>query len=131
MAHKTAITGEVSELTVDRILLANGWQVSKPVVAEAYDRVVIDPANERRLKAQIKTMRVREDRDGALVIPATKGNGSPYTAEDCDLMIGVLGETIYVTETRGILEYWSDETTASQRWVSMEMPRPAGEMLVH
>ncbi|MFD2704683.1 hypothetical protein [Salibacterium lacus] len=130
MAHKSAITGEVSELTVDRILLANRWQVAKPVVDETYDRVLFDPLG-NRLTAQIKTMKVRNDRGGSFVIPAVKGNGEPYQPEDCDLMIGVLGDTIYLTETTGIYEYSSVEMNAKTRWVAMEMPKSPGEVLTH
>jgi len=130
MAHETQVTGKVSEMTAARALLANGWEVADPVVAEVYDLVAKDPANGEWYTVQIKTLRKRSDRNNELVVYARKGNGQPYQPQDCDYIIGVDGDTAYMFECRGISEYWSSEATAKKRWIKLtaeEFTEPNGE----
>lgn len=119
MAHETQITGKLSEITAMRALISNGFEVSLPSVAEVYDMIARDPLRREYHRVQVKTARVREDRDGAIVIYARKGNGQPYTKEDCDWIVGVLGDTVYLMECNGNSEYWATETSASKRWIEL------------
>lgn len=99
--------------------MANGWQVASPIVAEVYDLVAKDPVNNRWYTIQVKTIRKRDDRNGELVLYAKKGNGQPYTTDDCDYLIGIIGDTAYMMECRGISEYWASEVSASKRWIEL------------
>lgn len=119
MAHETQVIGKISEMTAARALMHVGWEIAQPVVPEVYDLVGRDPANGQFQRIQVKTCRVREDRDGAIVVYARKGNGSPYTPQECELIAGVLGEKVYMFECRGLSEYWSTQETASKRWVEL------------
>lgn len=123
MAHETQITGKLSEITAMRAFIANGFEVSLPSVAEVYDMIVRDPVNGEYARVQVKTCRVREDRDGAIVIYARKGNGLPYTKEDCDWIVGVLGDKVFITECTGQAEYWATEVSAAKRWIELTAER--------
>lgn len=96
--------------------MENGFEVAEPVVAEAYDLLFRIPG-EPFLRAQVKTCRVRLDRNGAIVIHARKANGEPYTASDCDYLIGVLGDCVYLLQCRGLSEYWVTPENADVNWV--------------
>jgi hypothetical protein len=117
MAHGTQVTGAISELTVARALLSNGWEVSAPMVDEVYDLVARDPLTKDFKTIQVKTIRRRRDRNNELVIYATNGKGEPYTPDTCDYLVGVEGDTVYMTECVGIKEYWASDAAASKRWV--------------
>lgn len=120
MAHRSEVVGRVSEMTARRALLNAGYEVAKPETDEPYDVVFRDPVNGAWATAQIKTVRVREDRGGALVIYAKKGNGQPYTKADADYIVGVLGNRVYITENTEQAEYWSSsETRAAERWIEL------------
>jgi len=64
-------------------------------------------------------LRVRTDRDNALVVYARKSNGQPYTQDDCDYIIGVNGNRAFMFECEGLTEYWSTEQTAKKRWIEL------------
>lgn len=102
-----------------RALTACGWEVSRPLVPEVYDLVGRDPLNGEFKRIQVKTVRVREDRGGALVIYAKKSNGIPYSPEEVDYIAGVLGNTVYLMECRGIGEYWAQDAKANERWIEI------------
>lgn len=106
-------------MTAARALIANGWEVSEPIVAEAYDLVARDPLTKEWWTIQVKTLRIREDRGNALVINAKKGNGEAYTLEDCDYIVGVDNSRVFLLENREIREYWSTEMTAKERWIEL------------
>ena len=129
MAHETQRIGAVSELTVARALLSNGWEVSLPVVDEVYDLVIRDPLTNEFKTAQVKTIRRREDRGNEMVVYAKKGNGEAYTAHDCDYIIGVEGEDVYMFECTGKREYWAGDVSAAKRWIKFtadEWTEPTG-----
>ena len=120
MAHHTLITGAVSELVAAKALMEGlGYEVSKPIVPEVYDLLARDPKNGAVYRVQVKTLRIRQDRDNALVVVARKGNGKPYTTEDADFIIGVDGSRAFMFECTGLAEYWSPEQTAKKRWVEL------------
>ncbi|MDR7001612.1 hypothetical protein [Neobacillus niacini] len=120
MAHETQITGAISELVAAKLMMETlGYEVAKPLVPEVYDFLARDPANGRAHRVQVKTLRVRTDRDNALVIYAKKGNGKPYTPDEVDLIVGVDGNRAFMFECTGLGEYWSTEQTAKKRWIEL------------
>lgn len=120
MAHHTQVTGALSELTAAKALMEGlGYEVSRPLVPEVYDLLARDPANNQYYRVQVKTLRIRADRDNALVVFARKGNGQPYTTDDCDFIIGVDGQRAFMFECAGQAEYWATETSASKRWIEL------------
>ena len=120
MAHETQITGALSELTAAKLMMEQlGYEVAKPLVPEVYDFLARDPANGQSYRIQVKTLRKRADRDGALVIYAKKNNGRPYTPDEVDLIVGVDGDRAFIFECTGLGEYWSTEQTARKRWVEL------------
>lgn len=118
MAHETQITGKLSELKAVQALLAHGWQPALPVVDEAHDIQAWHPIH-GSARFQVKTIRQRTDRANQYVLYARKGNGTPYTKDDCDFMIGVLGDEVYMVETNGVSEYWVSESAVEDKWTKL------------
>lgn len=119
MAHQTQVVGKVSEMTAALALISMGYEVAQPVIDEVYDLVAKDPINGEWQTFQVKTIRKRTDRNNEMVLYATKGNGDAYTKDDCDFLLGVDEQTVYMMEVRGIKEYWASEATAAKRWVEL------------
>jgi hypothetical protein len=120
MAHETQITGAISELVAAKLLMESlGYEVAKPLVPEVYDFLARDPHNGQAYRIQVKTLRIRADRDNALVVNGRKGNGKPYTKEDTDYFIGVNGNRAFMFDCEGLSEYWSTEQTAKKRWIEL------------
>jgi len=94
-----------------------GYEVAKPLVPEVYDFLARDPLNGESYRIQVKTLRIRSDRDNALVVYAKRGDGKPYTKEDVDYIVGVDGNRAFMFECEGHSEYWSTEQTAKKRWI--------------
>ena len=118
MAHETQITGAISEMRAAELLMSRlGYEVSKPLVDEVYDFLARDPLSGGTYRIQVKTLRVRKDRDNNLVVFARKGNGEPYTPEEVDYIIGVDKERAFMFECTGLSEYWATEASARRRWV--------------
>lgn len=119
MAHESQITGRISEITAAKALLANGWEVSDPVVGEVYDLVGRDPVNGQFSTFQVKTIRRRTDRNNEMVIYSSNGKGEPYSTDDVNYIVGVEDETAYMFENDGKKEYWRTDASASKRWVNL------------
>lgn len=120
MAHDTLVTGAISELTAAVLMMESlGYEVAKPLVPEVYDFLARDPSNGNAYRIQVKTIRIREDRDNAIVIYAKKSNGKPYTADEVDYIVGVDGSRAFMFECTGLTEYWSTEQTAKKRWIEL------------
>lgn len=119
MAHETQILGKVSEITATLALIANGYEVAQPFMAEAYDLVAKDPANGKWYSFQVKSLRKRTDRNNEMVIVGRKNNGGTYQPSEVDYMLGVDGDTVYMTECTGLSEYWASESTAAKRWIKL------------
>lgn len=97
-----------------------GLEVSKPVDVEVYDLLARNPTNSRIYRVQVKTAFVRSDRNGAIVVPARKGDGSPYTDDEVDYIVGVDGDKAYLIECAGLSEYWATPDNVSRKWVILE-----------
>lgn len=99
--------------------MALGWETAQPDIDEVYDLVARDPATGKWFTMQIKTVRIRSDRDGALVVYARKGNGQPYQPHEVDFLIGVHGDQVYMFECTGNAEYWCTEASVKRRWLNL------------
>lgn len=120
MAHETITKGRHSELLAQTALLANGWSVSEPIAPEPFDLVARAPGSTEWQTIQIKSARVRDDRNGEVVCYARKNNGKPYDKEDCDLFIAVISGNVYLFENRSISEYWVGAETINEKWTKLE-----------
>ena len=116
MAHETTITGAISEFTALRALMAVGYEVAKPSVAEVYDLVGKHPITGEWQTFQVKTINRRFDRKGEYVISGRKSNGTNYSPQECDFIVGVDGDDVYMTPCKGFAEYWASESTIANRW---------------
>lgn len=117
MAHSTATTGSVSEQLAIAILMRNGWDVSIPVAVESYDLTAKDPDTGNVCYMQVKTAKVRKDRDNSLVFRGYKSNGKVYTKDEVDYIIGVYGTEIYLIPNDEQQEYSVlSATGARERW---------------
>lgn len=120
MANESINLGTHSELRVMTALLANGYEVSKPIAPEPYDLTVRDPRNGEHFRVQVKTARVREDRGGAIVVIARKGNGQFYTLDECDYLAGVTEDAVYLIPNAEQTEYWATPDSIDERWTRLE-----------
>lgn len=120
MAHNSINIGKRSELLAQTALLANGYEVAQPIAPEPYDLVARDPITGSWATFQVKTARVREDR-GAVVVVAKRSDGSPYTKNDADFLIGVVGNDVYVFENTGQGEYWTTPDGIDSRWKRLSL----------
>jgi hypothetical protein len=118
--HSTITKGRHSELLAQTALLANGWSVSEPIAPEAFDLVARAPGETEWVRIQIKSARVRDDRNGEIVCYARKNNGKPYDADDCDLFIAVLNGDVYLFANRSISEYWVSAANITEKWTKLE-----------
>ena len=120
MAYKTLVTGAISELVAAKALMEGlGYEVSRPLVAEVYDLLARDPLKNEYARVQVKTLRIRADRDNALVVYARKGDGKPYTRDEVDYIVAVDCDRAFMFECSGLSEYWSTEQSAKKRWVEL------------
>lgn len=117
MAHETAVVGSISELMAKAILMKHGWEVSVPVAVEAYDLIARDPYDKEMKRIQVKTMKVRRDMDGRLVVNGSKSSGKPYTKEEADYIACIYGTHLYLVDNTQQTEYTVANTTeARNRW---------------
>ncbi|MCR8843125.1 group I intron-associated PD-(D/E)XK endonuclease [Paenibacillus sp. SC116] len=120
MANESTNIGTHSELRVALALLANGYEVSKPIASEVYDLSVRDPRNGEYFTVQVKTARVREDRDGAIVVSARKNNGQIYSRTDCDFLAGVTEDGVYLIPNAEQTEYWAMPDLIDAKWTRLD-----------
>lgn len=130
MAHISQSIGAHSELRAQAALLANGYEIAKPIVPEVYDLVARCPYSGRWLTFQVKTARIREDRGGAIVVDAKRANGRVYSRLEADYIIGVVGEDVYLIENRELGEYWVTPENINRRWRRLDPEFYRGEAAV-
>jgi hypothetical protein len=121
MAHQTITKGRHSELLAQTALLANGWSVSEPIAPEPFDLVARPPGSTEWQRIQIKSARVRDDRNGEIVCYTRKNNGKVYDQDDCDLFIAVLNSDVYMFANRNISEYWVTANNIEEKWTKLEI----------
>jgi hypothetical protein len=121
MAHETITKGRHSELLAQTALLANGWSVSEPIAPEPFDLVARAPGSTEWQRIQIKSARVRDDRNGEIVCYTRKNNGKVYDLDDCDLFIAVLNSDVYMFANRSISEYWVTPSNIGEKWTKLDI----------
>ncbi|WP_370872794.1 group I intron-associated PD-(D/E)XK endonuclease [Robertmurraya andreesenii] len=119
MAHETVTKGRHSELLAQTALLANGWSVAEPIAPEPFDLVARAPGTSEWQRIQIKSARVRDDRNGEIVCYARKNSGKPYDKDDCDKFIAVLNGEVFMFDNRGISEYWVGADSIDAKWTRL------------
>lgn len=119
-AQSTASIGRHSELIAQTALLANGWSVLEPIVAEPYDLAITRKGDSSIRRIQIKTI-LKRNKSGNdwFVIRGKKNNGEVYTMDDADYFIGVFENAVYMTPNREISEYWSSVDNAETTWTRL------------
>ena len=118
----TAETGRLSELMAIQALVRNGYEVAEPTVTAAHDLVIRRPGKRHYERAQVKTVYVRSDRGGALVVCGAKNSGKPYSIEEADVIIGVDRFDVYVIENASQREYWAqNERIAAGKWTKLSL----------
>jgi hypothetical protein len=116
MASVSTIKGEHSNLIAQAALLANGFGVAKPVYEDTHDLVITTPAGEL-LRAQVKSIYLRLDKPSPYyVVYSRKHNGSPYTVEEAQIIIGVYHNEVYLIKNIENQEYWSKPEEADKKW---------------
>jgi hypothetical protein len=88
------------------------------------------PGSTEWQRIQIKSARVRDDRNGEIVCYARKNNGKNYDADDCDLFIAVLNSEVYMFANRGICEYWVGPDNIAEKWTKLPLEIQKGGGLI-
>jgi hypothetical protein len=106
-------------------LHALGWNTARPEVDNGADVWAEDTAGAIK-RIQVRTISVRdtEKRKGEYVIPARRANGAPFTADEIDFLIGVLGSRAWMIPCAGRGEYWSGAYGDTSKW-----PEITGEII--
>src|SRR5699024_11411105 len=96
-------------------------------VPEPYDLIVggkEDNGDAVRFTVQVKTLKVRNDREGQLVVRGASQDGTPYSKQEVDYLFGVdLKNNVgYLIRNNEQSEYWSkDLETARNKWTELRL----------
>lgn len=123
MTLASAEVGRHSELLAMSALIAAGYVVMEPTLPEPFDIGIMERGGNHDLKrVQVKTI-IERERNGVAyyVIRGLKNSGKPYTAADCDYMLGIASDKAYLTECTGLTEYWCKKSEASEKWKELRM----------
>lgn len=129
MAHESTLTGGVSETIAQAIFLQNGFSVFTAVVPEVYDLIVVGKdtdGNNVSFTVQVKTIKIRTDREGQIVVKGSNAFGKPYAKADVDYIFGINLETNtgYLIPNNEQVEYWAkDFETARSKWTEYKLGR--------
>lgn len=119
MASENLAKGVHSQIIAKAALVANGWEVAEPEAPEVYDLVAKCPVTGEWFEFQVKTLRYRENRGGALVLPAVRGGNRPYDVDEFDFYLGVAPDNrVYMVENTGKWEY-SVVPGSIDRWTEL------------
>ena len=121
MASETSTKGRHSELIAITALLANGYTVLEPTVAEAFDLGILRPGSRNMRKVQVKSarFRVKEGTDW-VIVTGTKNNGEKYSQEEADYFIGVYDGVAYMLPNTDQSEYWVKPAEISDKWTRLD-----------
>lgn len=102
--------------------MANGWDVNIPVAVEAYDLVATDPIDNKMKKIQVKTMKVRRDMNGRLVVKGAKANGKPYSRDEAEYIACIYGTHLFLVDNTEQTEYTAANVgEAKARWRTLRL----------
>ena len=127
MAHESTNIGGAAESIAKAIFLMNGFSVAEMVVPEPYDLIVggkDEEGNAVRFTVQVKTLKIRNDRAGELVVRGAAKDGTPYDTKEVDYLFGVdLRHNVgYLIRNNSQNEYWSkDLETARNKWTELRL----------
>ena len=127
MAHESTNIGGAAESVAKAIFLMNGFSVAEMVVPEPYDLIVGGKdgnGDAVRFTVQVKTLKVRNDREGQLVVRGASQDGTPYSKQEVDYLFGVdLRNNVgYLIRNSEQSEYWSkDLETARNKWTELRL----------
>lgn len=125
MAHESTLTGGVSEALASAMLMEKGFSVFTALAPEAYDLIAVGTAEDgtkESFRIQVKTVKVRNDREGQLVVRGANQKGVPYSKQDVDYLFGVHGTKGYLIPNNQQVEYWSmDEEAAAEKWTEFTL----------
>lgn len=127
MAHESTNIGGAAESIAKAIFLMNGFSVAEMVVPEPYDLIVggkDEEGNAVRFTVQVKTLKIRNDRAGEMVVRGAAKDGTPYSAKEVDYLFGVdLRHNVgYLIRNNEQSEYWSkDFETARTKWTELRL----------
>ena len=127
MAHESTNIGGAAESIAKAIFLMNGFSVAEMVVPEPYDLIVggkDEEGNAVRFTVQVKTLKIRNDRAGELVVRGAAKDGTPYDPKEVDYLFGVdLRHNVgYLIRNNEQSEYWSkDFETARTKWTELRL----------
>ena len=127
MAHESTNIGGAAESIAKAIFLMNGFSVAEMVVPEPYDLIVggkDEEGNAVRFTVQVKTLKIRNDRAGELVVRGAAKDGTPYDPKEVDYLFGVdLRHNVgYLIRNNSQSEYWSkDFETARTKWTELRL----------
>lgn len=125
MAHESTLTGGISESVAAAMLMERGFSVFTAVVPEVYDIIAIGTAEDgtkESFRIQVKTIKIRNDREGQIVVRGANQKGVPYAKQDVDYIFGIHGTRGYLIPNREISEYWAlDFEAASEKWTEFTL----------
>lgn len=127
MAHESTRIGGASEALAQAMFLQNGFSVFTSVVPEVYDLIVIgkdDEGTNVPFTVQVKTIKIRHDREGQLVVNGSNKGGKPYPAIDVDYLFGVHVPTStgFLIPNNEQVEYWAkDFEVARSKWTEFTL----------
>jgi len=118
----SAQNGRPSELTAAVALIRNGYEVAKSLAISSYGYLIKRPGSNIFEKAQIKTVYVREDRDGALILKGVKKSDAPYSLDEASIIIGIDRFTAYIIENCEQSEYWEEnDIVPAGKWKKVSL----------
>lgn len=127
MAHSSTLTGGVSESIAQAMFMRHGFSVFTSLVPEAYDLIVGGKdaeGNNEMFTVQVKTLKIRHDREGQLVVKGAGGDRKPYSKSDVDYLFGVHlpTNTGFLIPNTEQVEYWAkDFETARKKWTEFTL----------
>ena len=127
MAHESSRRGGASEALASAMFLMNGFSVFQSQVPEAADLIVVgkdEEGDDKKFTVQVKTVKIRNDREGQLVIKGSSRDGVPYSSKDVDYIFGVHlpSSTGFLIKNNEQTEYWSqDFEVARRKWTEFTL----------
>lgn len=125
MAHVSSLTGSISESVASALLMENGFSVFTSLVPEAYDLIAVgtnEDGTKETFRVQVKTIKIRRDREGQIVVRGANQKGVPYSKQDVDYIFGIHGTRGYLIPNNEQIEYWSSSfEAAAKKWTEFEL----------
>lgn len=125
MAHVSSLTGSISESLAAAMLMENGFSVFTSLVPEAYDLIAVgtlEDGKKETFRIQVKTIKIRNDREGQIVVRGANQKGVPYSTDDVDYLFGIYGTRGYLIPNNNQVEYWSSNfEAAANKWTEFKL----------